>query len=238
MISNNIKDLIILYESKSSKRRGYVVKNITDTKTGKSKMIQVIRGQEDVVRPGSSGAAKPNYLDNTKIDKIYTRNKSGSVHPAIFHHEVGHIMRNRDPNINLKKFINDPNRDITKPINIKPDSILRQEKEAWQYVKQTKPEIYKQGLLDGKVQSSFGSYVKNNRVNHSINLQKNEINSLDNKYSKLPKPVANFLKGFHYYKHTGPKMNRFNDPFKLPEISKDHKDEMDRKGWNNNYDKR
>ena len=158
MISNDIKELIILCESKSSKRRGYVVKNITDTKTWKSKMIKVIRGLDndrsgsdnrlfDRTQKYNAQSRLKSRKKSRKMDEIYLPDSRGRTHPAIFHHEVGHIMRNLS----------------------KTKSSIRDEKEAWQYVKQTKPEIYQQGLKDKMIQNGFGSYVDNARSLRKIN---------------------------------------------------------------------
>ena len=170
MISDNIKELInIITESKSSKRRGYVVKNITDTKTGKSKMIQVRRGRYSMgmTKSGANALLKSRTpTSDNQLDIIDLPDSRGRTHPATFHHEVGHIMRNSP----------------------EKHSTIRDEKEAWQYVKQTKPEIYQQGLKDKIVQNGFGSYVDNERLTKDMSKYEKEITKVytnDPIFSKL-----------------------------------------------------
>lgn len=144
MLLDKIDRLIL--ESKSSKKRGYTVKNITDKVTGESKMIKFTRNPT----PIGPNATKKQYTEDN-IDTVNTSDRKGRVHPSIFNHEVGHIMRNPD------------NR---RPGQVGTLTRINDEKTAWQYVKSNKPDEYDLAKKDKILQNTLGGYVNNMRNNH------------------------------------------------------------------------
>ena len=166
MLLDKIDKLIL--ESKSSKRRGFVVKNITDKSTGISKLIKVTR----IPTPIGPSAIKKQYTADN-IDTINTSDRKGRVHPSIFYHEVGHIMRNPDNRL---------------PGEIGTLTRINDEKTAWQYVKSNHPDMYNLAKKDKILQNTLGSYVNNMR---NARISKYNSNIYKNQPTPPPKPKLN-----------------------------------------------
>lgn len=187
MLLNYIFNLI--EEGKTAKKRGFRFKEVTDPKTGKSMLFQVVRGAAISRKNGDIAISTTHTPTFTKTASTIRRKEDIKYRPTEVDHAFDHIrpvktfmntvngvhrfpsIRIRDPHgrTHPGAFYHEIGHQLRNTPEMNDDSSpIRKEKTAWQGAKEISPDNYKMAKDDGTIHKGFGSYVSQIRASGSL----------------------------------------------------------------------